>query len=154
MRKFRYTIRAAGLFLFLAALAGCGGGGASVEGTVTFNGEPVEEGGINFVPADGKGTKMGAEIKNGKYAVPSDRGAQPGNYKVEVYWNKKTGRTLTDTADTGAKTSETKQVIPEQFNTKTTLTADLKGGSNAAVNFDLKGTAASGKGKGAKAVGD
>lgn len=154
MRRFGHTIRAAGLFLALTAPAGCGGGAASVEGTVSFNGEPVDDGGINFVPADGKGTKAGAEIKGGKYTVPSERGPAPGKYKVEVYWNKKTGKTVTDAADTGAKTSETKQVIPEQFNAKTTLTADLKGGDNPGVNFELKGTAARGGNKGARAVSD
>ncbi len=60
---------------------------------------------------------------------------------MEIYWNKKTGKTVADTADTGAKTSETYQAIPSQYNTSTTLTADIKSGTNTGVNFDLKGTA-------------
>lgn len=124
-------------------LAGCGGGTASVEGTASFNGEPIADGSINFVSDQGK-AQAGGTIKDGKYTVGADRGLTAGKYKVEVYWNKKTGKTVIDTADTGQAKAETKQVIPEQFNKATTLTADLKGGSNSGINFDLKGTAAAG----------
>jgi hypothetical protein len=52
------------------ALAGCGGGkDADVSGTVTVNGELVEEGAITFIPADGQGPTTGGAIKGGKYAV-------------------------------------------------------------------------------------
>ena len=137
----RNLLKVAIFALALTVLAGCGGGRTSVEGTVTFNGESVDDGGINFIPEDGSGKKSGGEIKDGKYSISTDRGPPPGKYKVEIYWNKKTGKTVIDKADTGAKTSETSQVIPAQFNTSTTLTTEIKSGKNAGVNFDLKGTA-------------
>ena len=57
----------AGLCLIL--MAGCGGGSASVTGEVTYNGEPVGEGYITFLPADGKGAAAGAQIEAGRFAV-------------------------------------------------------------------------------------
>ncbi|VTR90792.1 Uncharacterized protein OS=Planctomyces maris DSM 8797 GN=PM8797T_14921 PE=4 SV=1 [Gemmata massiliana] len=151
MSQVSYALRAAALVGALVVLTGCGGRGA-VEGTVTFNGEPVDNGGINFVAEDGKSTGAGGEIKDGKYTITGDRAPAPGKYKVQIVWNKKTGRVITDTADTGAKVNETRQVIPEQFNTQTTLTAEIKSGANTGVNFDLKGTP--GTRPSGKAVGD
>jgi hypothetical protein len=155
MRRFAYTTRAAAAAALLALLAGCAGR-AAVDGTVTFNGEPVDNGGIQFVSEDGK-NKGGGEIKGGKYSLTGDHGLPPGKYKVEVYWNKKTGKTVVDKADTGEKMDETSQVIPPEFNTNTTLSAEIKSGTNSGVNFDLKGSAVvPGKGPGGKAaaVGD
>lgn len=54
--------------------AGCGDGAkepdASVSGAVTFNGQPVTNGSVNFSPADGKGASAEAAIADGKYAIP------------------------------------------------------------------------------------
>jgi hypothetical protein len=53
-------VRVASLFLFLAGvgllLAGCGGGGeptANVNGSVTYDGQPVTSGNITFAPLEG-----------------------------------------------------------------------------------------------------
>jgi hypothetical protein len=48
---------------------GCGDKLARVEGTVTFNGVPVERGMISLDPADGKGTVSGANIQQGKFEI-------------------------------------------------------------------------------------
>ena len=53
----------------LAACAGCGKGLATVEGNVTFDGQPVEKGTIVFEPADGVGPTGGGAIENGKYRI-------------------------------------------------------------------------------------
>ena len=67
----------------LAFLAGCGGDGdgATVQGSVTFDGQPVEKGYINFFPADGKGRPAGGEINGGKFTV---KGVTVGKNRVEV----------------------------------------------------------------------
>ena len=106
--------------------AGCGGDSAGIEvqGTVSVNGQPVDDGAITFVPVDGAGKKGGATITDGEYTVAPDVGLTAGSYKVEIIWRKKTGRKY-KSDDTGEMVEETKQVLPANFNTSTTLTADL-----------------------------
>ena len=120
--------------LFLVGLTGCGRR-ASVQGTVTFDGTPIDNGSITFVPESSGGQKASAQIKDGKYSIESERGPSPGKYKVEVTWMKvppaKKG------ADPDVQQGEGKQMLPDKFNTATTLTADISSGSNT-VNFDLK----------------
>ncbi len=57
------------LFVVCAALSGCGEKLARVEGTVTFNGEPVSRGMINLEPTDGKGSVYGASVEDGKFVI-------------------------------------------------------------------------------------
>jgi hypothetical protein len=57
------------LFVVCAMLSGCGDKLARVEGTVTFNGEPVSRGMINLEPTDGKGSVYGASVENGKFLI-------------------------------------------------------------------------------------
>lgn len=52
--------------LFMAN--GCGRGG-SVQGQVTFEGQPVANGYITFSPVDGVGPVAGGPIANGRFAV-------------------------------------------------------------------------------------
>jgi len=127
---------------------------------VTFEGAPVDGGSITFVPEGGQGKPGGAEIKDGKYVIEAEKGLAPGKYKVEISWRKKTGKQVDNKNDPGMPTDEVKQVIPIRYNTKTELTAVIKSGSNAGVNFDLKaggpvGTGlAGGNDTKVKAVGD
>src|SRR5688572_29821884 len=78
---------AAWILLALAVLAtGCGPGpGVAVSGAVTYQGKPVEDGMIQFIPsAETQGPTAGAEIKDGKYSIPAQSGPVPGSYRVEV----------------------------------------------------------------------
>jgi hypothetical protein len=119
------------------AFAGCGKG-ASAEGTVTFDGAPVDGGSITFTPEQGTtATPRGAQIAEGKYVIKSENGLAPGKYRVSVVWNKKTGKTIPNKSDLGTNIDETQQVIPSRYNSKTELTAEITSGSNT-FNFDLK----------------
>jgi hypothetical protein len=142
-------IRSAGLAGALAALlvAGCGGGRGSVSGTVKVDGQPVDAGDITFVPADGSkdSRAVGASITDGRYEIDAERGLVAGSYKVQINWHKKTGKKAKDVADTGEIKDERKQVLPSNYNSATTLTYDVKAGSNTA-DFDLKVGAALGTG--------
>jgi hypothetical protein len=130
-------------------LAGCGGKGSSVGGAVTFDGAPVDGGTITFVPEGGTESPRGAQIVGGKYVLKSENGLAPGKYKVEIVWNKKTGKTIPNPNDPGTTLDETKQIIPTKYNSKTELTAEIKSGSNS-FDFDLKpgGPVDSGKSSG------
>jgi hypothetical protein len=55
-----------------AAVAGCGQSN-TLSGTVTYNGEPVQQGYLRFASADGSGPGFGAEVVDGKYSTDKVR---------------------------------------------------------------------------------
>lgn len=65
----------------VACLFGCGSKPAVVSGKVTYDGEPVRNGYISFIPDDGKGASSGAQIRNGMYKALD---VPPGKKRVEV----------------------------------------------------------------------
>jgi len=131
------TCLACGLALVL--LAGCSSK-PSISGKVNFDNTPVDEGSITFLPEGGQraeGARATAEIKDGKYEIPSEKGPPPGKYRVEIFWKKKTGKQIQNPTDPGTMIDESKQVIPEKYNVKSELTAEVKSGANT-FDFDLK----------------
>jgi hypothetical protein len=72
---------AIGLVLLASLVVGGCQQSSTVEGTVTYNGEPVKSGSIAFQPAGGGGSGFGAEIVDGKYVV---KNAQPGKHTVLI----------------------------------------------------------------------
>lgn len=76
------------------ALASCGGDTDyglgrlhPVSGTVTYNGQPLEKGQINFFPDDPKGVGAVGVIENGSYVMSTTGekdGARAGKYKVTI----------------------------------------------------------------------
>lgn len=62
-------------------LTGCGGATGTVQGTVTFQGQPVENGEVRFEPVSGMGSTLGERIASGKFSVAK---LLPGKYKVTV----------------------------------------------------------------------
>lgn len=136
-RALVFSVCTLGMF----AITGCGSGSrSSVEGTVTFDGQSVDGGSITFLPESGdkNASPASGQIIDGKYAIDSERGPAPGKYKVEIIWKKKTGKQIPNASDPGTSVDETKQVIPQKYNSKTELTCEIKSGSNKNVNFELK----------------
>src|SRR5438309_824557 len=82
----------------LLVLAGCSGGNrAEVSGSVSLNGQPIEEGSINFIPVEGNtGPGAGGVIKDGRYHIPKHLGVKPGKNRVEIRAFKNTGRKVQD----------------------------------------------------------
>jgi hypothetical protein len=111
-----------------------------VTGTISYNGEPVDNGTVSFIAGDATGGEAfgsGGDIVNGKYSIAAERGPKPGKYRVEIYWNKKTGRMVPAPGDPGVQMPETQQILPPRFNRQSELTADITAGRNTR-NFDLK----------------
>jgi hypothetical protein len=116
-----------GPVLALLLAAGCGGGSTgSVSGTVTLGSDPLKEGTITFTPADGKGQTVSAPIKDGKFSAS----LPVGDMKVQISAPRPTGkkRKMYDTPDS-PEVEEMGELVPEKYNTQSTLTLKVKGGS-------------------------
>jgi hypothetical protein len=125
-----------------AALTGCAGGDKqnrqAVSGTVSFKGQPVKMGQVEFHPAGGQETKSGAPIENGSFAIPAEQGLTPGNYRVII---RAPDRIIESRGAPGSDTGPpSKELLPARYNEQSTLTREVKdarkGGDNK-LDFDL-----------------
>ena len=82
------TATAIMLILFVA---GCGQS-VVVTGQVTYEGKPVEEGSINFLPEDGQGPTCGGAINDGRYQATCPK---PGRKIAQIVGIKKINFALT-----------------------------------------------------------
>jgi hypothetical protein len=129
----------AGLFTWLAActllaIAGCGGDGlADVTGTVTIDGAPLAEGDIIFEAADQSSTPQGTTIAKGQFKLR----VGPGKKIVRINASEGDG-----VVDPLMKTEGRRSIIPPEYNTSSTLTAEIQAGTNPPLTFAVKkGTA-------------
>ena len=127
MSQLKYTFCCLGL---CAVLAGCSGSKYKGEkryplaGEVTFEGQSIDLGSISFIPTGGKGLASGGVITDGKYAVPEEKGANAGTYRVEIHWLKRTGRQLRD-AESGEMYDERREALPAKLHTNSELTVEV-----------------------------
>jgi len=144
-------LKAGTFFLVTAWLmlpsAGCGGGGerferAEVSGTITFGGQPLREGHITFLPmGDTRGPSSTAKIIDGHYAMAED-GPVVGRHRVEIRAPRKTGKKVPDLRPENRENPDRPMIdqvvesIPVEYNTQSTLTAEIRPGKNE-QNFDL-----------------
>lgn len=129
-----------------AGLVGCGGGDGlnrvEIRGTVSFDGAPLETGSIAFIPDGGTSApSVGGAIKDGKFHLPRAQGPVVGTYKVMIQASRKTGRQIVageGANDPNAMVDEVEMFIPEKYNSKTELTAQV-GPDTGPLAFDLLG---------------
>ena len=125
----RITLYGIVLAFCSAALVGCGDDRAAVQGTVTLDGQDIE-GMISFVPTNGRSTSAAwAEIKQGRYSIPTAQGPAVGNYRVEISWMRKDGKKLTSVANS-MLAEQIAEAIPARYNQKSELKADIAPGKN------------------------
>jgi hypothetical protein len=115
--------------MLLLTLNGCSQ--PTISGTVTFDGQPVTDGQMAFVPESNSGQGSSAHIVNGAYTLK----AAAGNYKVEINASKLMPLPPGQKGMDGA-TEEVRSYIPERYNTKTELKADVT--KTAKLDFELK----------------
>lgn len=135
-----YATLSSALLVPLCCLAvGCSGSSSTVTGVVKYQSEPIQEGTIQFVPSDGKGTSV--LIAEGTYSVEQQRGLKPGEYQVRIYAEKGTGRFVAVRDGINEvvtqRVQEMVQFIPVKYNTKTILRTTLSAGKNIA-DFSLE----------------
>jgi len=128
-------LRQFSLIALVAALVpGCGPGDPrlGVSGTVTFKGQPLDQGRIEFHPPGNNGTMSGAVIQKGRYEIPREKGLAPANYEVRIYsYDEKAG---TAGAIPGEPGLGFKERIAKKYNSASTLKADVKSGQ---TTFDF-----------------
>ncbi len=123
------------LLLALTMLLGCGGSKfGEVSGDVTFEGQPLANGSISFLPADGHGPTAAAVIEQGRYSAH----VVPGRFKVQILGYRKIGERHANEGDpTTPMVDISEQILPEQYNSETTLTCEIKLGRQQ-LDFPLK----------------
>lgn len=119
--------------MFLAGCAGSGDGPAryTVRGTVTFDGEPVEDGQVIFLPEDGKGRPDAGKVTNGAFEFRVTGGKK----RVEITASRKTGETYDE--DLGETMPVLEEFIPARYNTESELTVEVEPNSENTYEFDL-----------------
>ncbi len=112
------------LLTLVGALAGCGGPShMRVWGEVALNGQPVQEGTIEFTPIDGTpGPSTGGNIKQGQYEVPAHVGPlADGTYAVAIRSMVKSGKTGPHPLNPGERVELLENIIPPAYHRQTTL---------------------------------
>ena len=129
----RATRTVAVFFVTAGLIAGCGGTPeGDVSGTVIYDGKPIEQGSISFIPADGNGPSAGGGIKDGKYSASK---VPVGMAKIKITGAKVTSKKkmYDDSSDWVTTSSE---ILPAKYNDKTELLYDVRPGSQQ-KDFDL-----------------
>ena len=125
----------------LGTLSGCGDprNRQEITGEVKLQGQPVEEGVINFAPLDGQETGDGAQIVKGKYRIPKEKGLSPGKYRVAIYAGNGVsgaGDASPDSPNAGKRLPRGERVPPD-YNTRSKVVKEVtKGGPNK-FDFDI-----------------
>jgi hypothetical protein len=122
------------LVVLVVLTAGCGGSAkVVVKGTVTLDGNPLEEGAINFFPADGSGTTAGGVISGGNFSVP----VPAGSVIVRISASKVIRREPMYAGDPKGPMKEIRtDIIPAKYNAQSELKLDVKSGMDD-VKYDL-----------------
>jgi hypothetical protein len=122
---------AVALLVALCAATGCGKSGPKmieVTGTVKYDGKEIPDGDIRFIPEDKSIGPEEGKIKDGKYAVK----VREGKNRVEI----SASRAVPGKKGPMGTEDLIESYIPEKYNSKTTLSAEV-GAGKTEHNFDL-----------------
>lgn len=135
-----------GIIVALGLLSGCGSsdGRVAVAGSVTLDGQPLDNGVITFLPQEKKLGSAGAAIEAGKYQVPAERGLLPGKYVVAI--------DASDPTQAAARPDHPAMAIPVsriplRYNGATELAAEVRADDDNRFDFALEGDPAIASGK-------
>jgi hypothetical protein len=109
----------------------------AVAGTVTYQKNNLPQGTITFIPKDlTTGTMESAPITDGKYTFAPGKGLLPGSYQVAISAIEGKARPLANEAPGAPRGG--KELLPEQYNTRSVLTAEVTGPESKELDFALK----------------
>ncbi|MCA9109532.1 MAG: hypothetical protein KDA52_06275 [Planctomycetaceae bacterium] len=121
---------------------GCGSRGdrpelGTVTGTVYMDDEPLPNVWVMFNPTGGGRTSLGRTDEEGEYELmylEGAEGANLGSHQVVIMTYHED-----EIEEMKLNNEPVKEIIPSKYNTKTTLNADVKEGSNT-IDFKLEST--------------
>lgn len=133
----RFLAHACGCLLVLA-LAACEQNGlAPVTGTVSVDGQLLEDGTIDFLAADGSTPTAAQVVSKGAYSVE----VMPGMKKVVIRGYRVVGQEHASRLDPNSPMIDKKeQFLPPMCSDaqQTTLTAEIPAGGKQGLDFELK----------------
>ena len=111
----------------------------AVNGQVTFDGQPIANGTIVFVPTHtGPGASATGDIVAGKFTIPVKQGPSLGIHRVEVLAMRNNGKKEAGSPyPPGTLVDDIEQYIPAKYNHQSELKAEVKS-STPTINFELK----------------
>lgn len=138
----KFMLAKSALLILIAITLGCADENAVgrfvLSGSVTYDGQPVDNGTIEFFPAKGNtGKPAGAEIIAGRYEVERTLGPELGTYQVVILANRPSGRKVPADEGSSELIDVPVQYIPPEYNTRSTLEVEVSG-DQADVNFALE----------------
>ncbi len=118
--------------LVVVVLSGCSSESVkgTVEGTVTYNSQPLEQGLIRFVPVDGKSQPASATIAGGKFTAD----VPVGDFRVEITSPKVVGKT--QMYPDAPAVDRIEEAMPPKYNVQSELKMTVPKGKTE-KSFDL-----------------
>lgn len=141
------------VFLLLTTLAGCGRSAPRLEiekvvpvsGTLTFQGQPLEQYEVIFYPTDGRRAAVGLTDAEGRFQLGTNKhgdGAPPGTNTISVSFLSVTAEDLSNAgpADKVPRLRQPKIKIPAKYaNPETSgITQEVPGGGLPDLKLDLQ----------------
>ena len=109
-----------------------------MEGTVTYQGKPLEQGHITFLTTTGPpGPVCGAVIRNGSFDIPTEQGLAPGVYRVQVSSRGGIAPQTPEEIAAGVSPSAL-ELLPAKYNDESTLTAEITPDGANELDFSLQ----------------
>lgn len=115
----------------LALTLGCGGGEprGDVDGTVTFDGQPVAAGMVSFEPVDATGPARNVPIRDGSYRASGASALAPGAYGVRIFAGDPAAIEQSSAGDQHTPFQHV-PLLPPSWNTQSQLSVDVQPGRN------------------------
>lgn len=122
----------------IVSLPGCGNSGrVAVDGTVTLDGQPLDQAQIEFIPMAGTpGPTAGGDIIAGKYLIAADKGPFAGKYRVRIVKSGPTGRKTFDPRS-NSMIEEYGPILPARYNEQSELEAEITSAGPNRFDFTL-----------------
>jgi len=126
------------VLLFTSLGLGCGSsdpyGRQAVSGTVTLNGEPLQEGNIQFASTQQGPVNTGAVISKGQYKIDQEKGLPPGQYAVQISAPDRKGTVV----NPAQGFNPPRELIPVEYNLQSKLKIQVQQSGSNKFDFEIK----------------